>query len=285
MPIVSAAMPHYQPVMVTAEQPLLFFDTGVGGLSVYAKVRAALPHTSMVYAADYAGMPYGEKSEIEVATRVCALLGRLSERFRPRLIVIACNTASVIGLGHARAVLGVPIVGTVPAIKPAALATQTGVFGLLGTKATIRQPYVDRLQAEHAIGKTMLRHAAPDLVYAAEAKLSGKAADPQIFRDAVAGLIGQPDGALLDAMILGCTHFPLVEAELAEAAHALGHSRQIRFVDGSDGIARRVVHLTDGQPWPEKQAPGIFVTTGPLEDISAYQSVLRSYGFSDFRSL
>ena len=126
----------------------------------------------------------------------------------------------------------------------------------MGTKATIRQPYVDRLEAEFAQNKTMLRHAAPDLVYAAEAKLRGEAPDMQVCRDAVAGLIGQPGGEQLDAMVLGCTHFPLVEAELAQAAQDLGHPHRIRFVDGSDGIARRIQHLTEGQPWPATPTTG-----------------------------
>lgn len=271
--------------MITPDQPLLFLDTGMGGLSVFAKARAALPQAPMVYAADYAGMPYGEKSEMEVATRVCALLGRLSERYRPRLIVIACNTASVIALGHARSVLGVPIVGTVPAIKPAALASQNGVFGLLGTKATIRQPYVDRLEAEFAQNKMMLRHAAPDLVYVAEAKLRGEVPDMQVCRDAVSGLIGQPGGEQLDAMVLGCTHFPLVEAELAQAAQDLGHPHSIRFVDGSDGIARRILHLTEGQPWPENPTTGLFVTTGAIADIEPYRPTLAAHGLAKIASL
>jgi glutamate racemase len=285
MAIVRKQIRHYQRVMADPHQPLLFFDTGVGGLSVFAKVKAALPGAPMVYAADYAGMPYGEKSEMEVATRVCALLGRLSERFRPRLVVIACNTASVIALGHVRSALGAPIVGTVPAIKPAALASKTGVFGLLGTKATIRQPYVDRLQAEHAEDMTMLRHAAPDLVYAAEAKLRGEAPDLQVCRDAVAGLIKQQGGQHLDAMVLGCTHFPLLTDELAQAARDLGHDRKIAFVDGSDGIARRVAHLTDGQLWPENAPHGIFVTTGNLDDVAPYAPRLATFGLSEHQSL
>lgn len=281
MAIVPVRRWHYQRGMIDPAQPLLFFDTGVGGLSVFAKVRAALPQASMIYAADYAGIPYGEKSEMEVATRVCALLGLLTERYRPRLAVIACNTASVITLSHVRAVLGVPIVGTVPAIKPASLATQTGVFGLLGTKATIRQPYVDRLEAEFAQGKTMLRHAAPDLVYVAEAKLRGDVPNMQICRDAVAGLIGQPGGEQLDAMVLGCTHFPLVQAELAAAAHELGHWQDIHFVDGSDGIARRILHLTEGQGWTSSPSPGLFLTTGPLADIEPYRPQLAAYGLTE----
>jgi glutamate racemase len=285
MPIGLRPAPHYQRGMIDAAQPILLFDSGIGGLSVLAKLKAAIPNAPIIYAADYAGLPYGEKSEIEVATRVCAFLGRLSERYQPRLIVIACNTASTIALAHARAVLGVPIVGTVPAIKPASEVTKSKVFGLLGTKATIRQPYTDRLEAEFAGGMTMLRHATPELVHAAEAKLRGEVPDAQIFRDCVAGLIGQTGGYQLDAIVLGCTHFPLVQAELAAAAEALGHSHAIRFVDGSDGIARRILYLTRDQQWPTKPADGIFITTGPVEQIEPYRPALSNYGLLQISSL
>src|SRR5436190_22123635 len=106
--------------MASADRPLLVFDSGVGGLSVLKEIRALLPNAPIVYAADNAGFPYGTKSDAELASRVPALLGRLVERFQPRLAVIACNTASTIALDHARAALDLPIVGTVPAIKPAA---------------------------------------------------------------------------------------------------------------------------------------------------------------------
>ncbi|MFM2410767.1 MAG: hypothetical protein RL481_1595 [Pseudomonadota bacterium] len=281
MAIVSNATGPYQRPVIHEIQPLLFLDTGVGGLSVFAKVRAALPQAAMIYAADYAGIPYGEKTEMEVATRVCALIGLLSERYKPRLVVIACNTASVIALAHVRAVLGVPIVGTVPAIKPASLMTKTGIFGLLGTKATIRQPYVDRLEAEFAADKTMLRHAAPGLVHVAEAKLRGEAIDMQICRDAIAGLIEQPGGERLDAMVLGCTHFPLLEAELAQAGRDLGHPYPIHFLDGSDGIARRILHLTEGQGWANTPPRGLFLTTGALSDMEAYRAELAAYGLTE----
>src|SRR4030095_8658585 len=105
---------------VTTDAPILFFDSGVGGLSVLAPTRALLPNAPIVYAADSAAFPYGTKSEGDLASRVPELLGRLVERFQPRLIVIACNTASTIALDHARAALDIPVVGTVPAIKPAA---------------------------------------------------------------------------------------------------------------------------------------------------------------------
>jgi glutamate racemase len=261
------------------DAPLLFFDSGIGGLSVLKAVRAVLPNAPIVYAADYAGLPYGTKSEAEIAARVPALLGRLVERFRPRLVTIACNTACTIALSHVRAALDVPVVGTVPAIKPAAEATRTGVIGLLGTTATIRQPYVDRLQADHAGGMTLLRFAAPELVEAAEAKLRGDAVDPEIYARAMRGLTGKPEGDRLDVTILGCTHFPLVEQELSASAPGM------RFVDGAAGIARRICYLTEGDIWPRKPSAGIFVTTGTVSDAEPLRPALSGFGLSEITSL
>ena len=266
--------------MVNPNAPLLFFDTGVGGLSVLQAAHAALPNAPIVYAADYAGLPYGTKTEAEIAARVPALLGRLVERYRPRLVTIACNTACTIALSHVRAALDVPVVGTVPAIKPASELTKTGVIGLLGTAATIRQPYVDRLEAEFASGMTLLRYAAPELVHAAEAKMRGEVVDPAVYARAIAGLTDQPSGERLDTIILGCTHFPLVQNELAHAcAPGMG------FVDGAAGIARRIMHLSQGQLWPFAPTPGIFVTTGALADIDPYRSQLLQHGLTEITTL
>ena len=103
-----------------AEAPILLFDSGVGGLTVLAELRKLLPDAPIIYVADTAALPYGEKTERQIASRVPALLGRLVERYHPRLVTIACNTASTIALAAAREALELPIVGTVPAIKPAA---------------------------------------------------------------------------------------------------------------------------------------------------------------------
>jgi hypothetical protein len=176
------------------DAPVLFFDSGVGGLSILAPAQKLLPHMPVVYAADRAGYPYGTKSEAEIAARVPALLGRLVERYRPRIAVIACNTASTIALSFVRAALDIPVVGTVPAIKPAALSSRTRVIGVLGTEATVRQPYVDRLAAEHGADCTVLRHGSAALVALAEAKLRGEALNPAVARDALAGLLDQPRG-------------------------------------------------------------------------------------------
>jgi glutamate racemase len=264
---------------VEASAPILLFDSGVGGLTVLAELRKLLPQAPVIYAADLAGLPYGEKTEAEVAARVAGLLGRLSERYAPRLITIACNTASTIALGMVRDVLHVPIVGTVPAIKPAAAMTKTGVIGLLGTAATIRQAYVDRLQAEFAADKILIRHACPRLVEAAEAKLRGATPDPAVFAAAAAGLRGQDGGERIDTVVLACTHFPLLEEELRLALGA-----EIAFVDGSAGIARRIAHLTEGQAFLRNSAD-IVVFTGDLSDVASLRPALVACGLEKVEQL
>jgi glutamate racemase len=256
--------------------PILVFDSGVGGLSVLAAIRALMPGLPIVYAADNAGFPYGTKTELEVATRTCAMLGRLSERLRPRLIVIACNTASTIALGHARAVLDVPIVGTVPAIKLAAEQSRTRVIGVLGTNATVRQPYVDGLSAEFARDCLVLRHGSARLVELAEAQLAGDAVTAADIAPELAGLTGQPGGDRMDRVVLACTHFPLLLPQLVAAATA-----SISFVDGAAGIARRVAYLLGPDAVAGAQGtppPGRAIFTRADAHVDALAPALKGFG-------
>lgn len=262
------------------DRPILFFDSGVGGLSVLAATRALLPAAPIVYVADSAGFPYGTRTEQEIAARVPALLGRLAERYHPRLIVIACNTASTIALAAVRAALDVPIVGTVPAIKFAALISTTRTIGVLGTDATVRQPYVDDLAARFAGDCTVIRHGSADLVEAAEARLRGETVDPARFAAALAGLFDQPGGENIDTIVLACTHFPLVADDLAAAA-----GRPIDFVDGSAGIAQRVAFLTQGQDWPASVQPGTAVFTLLDDRAQALAPALAARGFGNISAL
>ena len=165
-------------------------------------------------------------------------------------------------------------------IKPASEVTKTGVIGLLGTRATVRQPYVDRLASEFASDKKIIRFGAPDLVYAAESKLKGEKPDQEIILNAVRGLIDQKDGDQIDTIILACTHFPLVEEELQSAI-----DRPIHFVDGAKGIARRIDFLTDDRNWAGSSAQNIFVTTGKLTDIDPFRKALGKFRISTFEAL
>jgi len=236
--------------------PLLFFDSGVGGLSVLGPTRALLPTAPIVYVADSAGYPYGTKSDAELAQRLPELLGRLVERFTPRLAVIACNTASTIALDHVRTALDIPVVGTVPAIKPAAKLSKTRVIGVLGTAATVRQPYVDDLAERFAADCVVIRHGSPALVGLAEARLAGEPVDQAAIVAAVRPMLDQPRGHDIDTVVLACTHFPLLADELALALPG------VTFVDGGPGIARRIAWLTAGQTWPDVTPDGIALFTG-----------------------
>jgi glutamate racemase len=264
---------------VTDTRPILFFDSGVGGLSVLAPTRALLSGAPFVYVADSAGFPYGTKSEAEIAARVPALLGRLVERYHPRLIVIACNTASTIALAAVRAALDLPIVGTVPAIKPAAELSRTRAIGVLGTDATVRQPYVDDLAARFASDCLVVRHGSAELVQLAESKLRGEDSPAERYRAILDGLFDQPGGDRIDVIVNACTHFPLVVEELAAVA-----PEAVRFVDGSAGIARRVAFLTQGQSWPEVPGEGIAVFTGNAGH-DALAPALAAYGLTRIESL
>ncbi|WP_294123853.1 aspartate/glutamate racemase family protein, partial [Sphingomonas sp.] len=166
---------------------------------------------------------------------------------------------------------------TVPAIKPAAELSKSRVIGVLGTEATVRQPYVDDLAARFASDCTVIRHGSPELVELAEAKLAGAPISIQAVQDAIAPMVQQPEGDKMDVMVLACTHFPLLAEEIAAVFPAIVQ------VDGGPGIARRIAYLTGGQPWPAAAPGGIAVFTSPPPDSLA--AALSRFGLGEMRIL
>ena len=217
----------------------LVFDSGVGGLSVMREIAALLPQLRLTYAADNAAFPYGTKTETELVARVSTVIGALVSATAPDIVVIACNTASTTALAAVRQFLTVPVIGVVPAIKPAAAASQSRVIGLLGTKATVASAYTAALIEQFADGCTVLTHGSPELVEAAERKLQGLPPGEAVIA-AVANLFGQLGGDRLDTIVLGCTHFPLLAQELATAA-----PHPVTWMDSGAAIARRVAAILE----------------------------------------
>lgn len=254
-------------------------DTGVGGLTVLSEIQRLLPDAPLIFTSDRAGLPYGTKTEAEVAARVAGLLGRMSERYHPRLACIACNTASTIALGMVREVLEIPIVGTVPAIKPAAAMTRSGVIGLLGTQGTVRQPYLDRLEAEFASDKRLIRFPAPGLVDIAEAKAAGEKISVEDVRREITGLIEADYAGEMDTIILACTHFPLLEEELSQV-----FGPRVQYIHGAAGIARRIASLTKGQSF-EREFPDFAVVTGKpnAAELERFAKQYKPYGITEVR--
>ena len=213
---------------------VLVFDSGVGGLSVAACVRQHLPGTELLYLADNAGFPYGDQPEAVVVDRCCRLIGEAIEQYATDVIVVACNTASTVVLPHLRAMTATPVVGVVPAIKPAAAKTENRRIGVLATPATIRRPYLDQLVSEFASHCQVERIGDPDLVRWVEESVSGV----EVSRAALASAVAGFREAGVDTVVLGCTHYPLLLSALREVLP------EVRFwVDSGEAIARRVSHL------------------------------------------
>ena len=213
----------------------LIFDSGVGGLSVVGEIRRHLPGLALDYAADDAFRPYGSKTPEQLRARLPGLVRALADASAAELVVIACNTASVTALDAIRASSRVPVVGVVPAVKPAALATRTGRIAVLGTPATVRQDYVSELVADFASEHRVIRVGSVALVDMAEAKLAGESVDAARLARELTMLGAHPD---LDTVVLACTHFPLLREELRAAL-----PRGVKLIDSGEAIARRVRSL------------------------------------------
>lgn len=260
---------------------VLTFDSGVGGLSVAAEIRKLLPGLRLIYASDHAFLPYGDKTEAQLIDRVPALLSVLEARFQPEIVVIACNTASTVVLPAVREALKAQIVGTVPAIKPAAALTKTKVIGLLGTPGTVRRTYTQDLIDEFASDCVCVRHGSVELVTLAEAKLRGERVSLEAVRAAVTPLFAQAHGERIDVVVLACTHFPLLADELAAVSPP-----GVRFIDSGAAIARRVKTLLGPDrvldQGPSPAGPAI-VTRG--DNIAALEPALARFGFEPLEVL
>ena len=167
---------------------VLVFDSGVGGLSVVSEIRSRLPDSYLSYAADDAFRPYGSKTERQLRARLPGLLSALVDMLRPDALVIACNTASTTALPPVRAAVEIPVIGVVPAIKPAAEQSLTKAIGVLGTPGTVRRAYVDALIADFAPNCHVLLKGSTRLVAEAERKLAGQPVNMDVIREEIAPL-------------------------------------------------------------------------------------------------
>src|SRR4051794_2180315 len=193
---------------VAVAPTILVFDSGLGGLTVFREVLKARPDARYLYVADDAFFPYGGHGEAELVARVVALVGELIETHRPDLVVVACNTASTVVLPHLRARFPVPFVGTVPAIKPAALATQTGYVTVLATPATVARDYTRDLIETYAAHCKVNLVGSRRLAGFAEAEMAGSpVSDRELLDEFRPCFIEGRDGRT-DVVALSCTHYP-----------------------------------------------------------------------------
>jgi glutamate racemase len=256
---------------------VLVFDSGVGGLTVAGEIRALGPRLSVHYAADTGFFPYGDKSDDALRERLPKVAKALVAAVRPDVFVIACNTASTLALAEVRAVLDIPVVGTVPAIKPAAKLTETGTIGLLATPGTIRRAYTAKLIEDFAAGKRVILHGSLELVKLAEAHARGEDVPPDAFAAAQAPLFSAEGGHAIDTIVLACTHFPLVRGQLIATA-----PRPVSYIDSGAAIARQTIRMLPENTHSGGQG-GTASLTRPPEETDGITRVLRRYGFPEIQ--
>jgi glutamate racemase len=230
-------------------QTLLVFDSGLGGLSVLREIVAARPDADIVYVADDAFFPYGRHAEDALVARVVPLVGDLIDRYRPDIVVIACNTASTLVLPHLRERYTVPFVGTVPAIKPACMASCSRLVSVLGTEAMVTREYTRTLIRDFAHGCAVTLVGARRLAALAEAHLHGDAvADADIAAE-IAPCFVEHEGRHTNTVALACTHYPLLLDRLEQLA-----PWPVTWIDPAPAIARRLLDLAG--PADLAAAPG-----------------------------
>ncbi|MBE0505919.1 MAG: glutamate racemase [Marinospirillum sp.] len=265
--------------------PILVFDSGVGGLSVVQALRERMPDLPLVYACDNAAFPYGLKSDIWLKQRVASVIRCLISEIQPCLLVVACNTASTVALPELRELCSIPVVGVVPAIKPAALMTRSGHIALLATQGTISRPYTQQLIDEFAADCEVLKVGSNQLVQLAEIHLAGgEVADAQLL-EILQPLLAEPR---LDTVVLGCTHFPLLQPQLVRVAEAAG-AQHWQWIDSGAAIARRVLHLLSNAGYSNPCCPDSFVRscwlTATLDTNSQLPESLLRFGFDHLQVL
>lgn len=213
----------------SAETKIGVFDSGVGGLSVLRALRTELPQAALHYVADSAHAPYGDKSEDEICARSLAIASHLKQA-GCQLLVVACNTATAAAVRGIRAAYPLwPIVGVEPGIKPAVGLTQNGKVGVMATTGTLRSERFKLLAQAHAAHIELVLQACPGLADAIE---TGHLDSPDIE-----ALIQRYTRSLreagVDTVVLGCTHYPFVEARIRQAM-----GPEVTLVDTAQAVAR-----------------------------------------------
>ncbi len=243
-------------------KPILVFDSGIGGLTVLREARLLMPERGFIYVADDAGFPYGGWEEGPLKARIVALFGDLLERFDPEAVIVACNTAFTLAGADLR--LAFPemrFIGTVPAIKPAAERTRSGLVSVLATPGTVKRAYTRDLIQSFASQCHVRLVGSENLARMAEAYIRGESLDDAAVLAEIAPCFVEKDGARTDIVVLACTHYPF----LANVFRRLA-PWPVDWLDPAEAIARqarRLVPLVDGVEHPEGLDLAVFTSGVP----------------------
>lgn len=213
---------------MTRSAPIGVFDSGFGGLSVLRAIRAALPSEDLIYCADHAWLPWGEREIGCVRERARIVTGALVEA-GAKAVVVACNTATAAAAEGLRREFDLPVVAMEPAVKPAVAATRNGIVGVLGTGGTLASARFSALLDRYGAGMEVITRPAPELVEAVETD------DPEQRRERIAAAVGPLIDRGADVIVLGCTHFPFLRAEIEALV-----GPDIAVIDTGAAVAREL---------------------------------------------
>ena len=250
------------------------FDSGLGGLTVLSAIRTLRPDVGIVYVADDAAFPYGRLSEPALIERVGTVMAQIVADWRPAIVVVACSTASTLALPHLRSAYpDLPFVGVVPAIKPAAQASRSGLVSVLATRGTVARDYTHALVREHAAACEVTLVGSSVLAPLAERFLRGGLVEDAAIAREIAPCFVEKDGRRTDHLVLACTHYPLLIEKLGRLA-----PWPVALVDPAPAIARRLDSLLGGAPKAQTRSSGALVFSSGRPPEPGLQKTLLQYG-------
>ena len=241
----------------SASAPIGVFDSGLGGLTVARAIASSLPDETLVYLGDTARVPYGTRSA-ETVIRYARTCGRALANDGIKLLVVACNTVSAVALDMLRVELDLPVLGVIePGARAAALASRTGRIGVLATAGTVSSGAYPRAVASVSSKSEVTQLAAPLLVPLAEEGWVEGDVPRLVVERYLAPLIARAD---IDALVLGCTHYPLLRDVIAAELTRLS-PKPVEIVDSGVAAAAELAQLLSDR---ELRAPHVEGRAGEL---------------------
>ena len=248
--------------------PIGIIDSGSGGLSIWQSIRLLCPDESVVYVGDHRYLPYGSKSTAFIVSRMKCIIGHLLHEYFCKLIIVACNSATVAGIERYREMFPhVPIIGVVPVVKTASEVTKTGSIVVFATPYTIKSVYQKRLIERFAGDKKVYVIKCPKLVSYIEKGVTKGPVIRKILQNAFKKVLSHP----VDVVVLGCTHYVFIKEETEKV---LGP--KIRLLDSGGAVARQTIRVMKamGITSTKKTTGDRFLTTGDAHHISEITSLL-----------
>ena len=258
-------------------RPVLVLDSGIGGLTVLREARVLMPDRRFVYVVDDAAFPYGNWEEAALRDRLVALFGDLIAEHHPVACVIACNTASTLCLDALRAAYpGMTFVGTVPAIKPAAERTRSGLVSVLATPGTVRRQYTRDLIADWATKCEVTLVGSVSLAALAETYMREGLVAEEAVRAEIAPCFVEKNGRRTDIVVLACTHYPFLVNRMRKMA-----PWPVDWLDPAEAIARRAVAImpkVTGEAPAERHVDVAVFTSGRADAVT--RRLMQGFGLA-----